>query len=225
MESQAKTQLPRAGTGTSGIGESRHTSACSPTESGGSNLRFSVSPITGVNAVPEKGGDTTTTLAMDTDCRRTDGTLPLRDNKGRFLKGGVEKTGTIGRETPTPDTSGVNMTETALFAQPKVVLTRVDDVGSHTASRRSSVFSVSGKFWAAESESDSYMSVTSGGRIKGQKRRRKSSLSSGSSGEDNTPKKTTPNRGRGRPPTTGEYVGLAEAKRQLNEEKEREIRL
>ncbi|CAH2107878.1 unnamed protein product [Euphydryas editha] len=229
MESQAKTSLPRAGTGASGVGESRHASACCPTESGGGNLRFCVSPITGVDAVPEKGGDTTTlttTLATNTDCRRTERTLPLRDSKGRFIKGGKAKTGSIGRETPIPDDSEVNMDETALSVQPTVVLTRIDDAGSLPALRRSSVSPVSGRFWAAESESDSHMSAASGGRTQGQKRPRKSDSSSGSSGEERTPRKTkTPNRGRGRPLTTGQYVGLAEAKRQLNEEKEREMRL
>ncbi|CAH2090001.1 unnamed protein product [Euphydryas editha] len=112
-----------------------------PSNLGGGNLRFCASPITGVDAVPEKGGDTTsttTTLATNSDCRRTERTLPLRDSKGRFIKGGKEKTGSIGRETPIPD-SGINTAENALSAQPTVVLTRIDDAGSHTASRRSSV--------------------------------------------------------------------------------------
>ncbi|CAH2098001.1 unnamed protein product [Euphydryas editha] len=128
------------------------------------------------------------------DCGRTDGTLPLRDSKGRFQKGGVQEAGSVALETPMPGAGGVSVAEAALFVQPKVVLTRVDDVGSHVTSRRSSISSVSGKFWATGSESDSYMSVASGDPVKGKKRRRKSDCSSGSSREGSAPKKTTPNR-------------------------------
>ncbi|CAH2107875.1 unnamed protein product [Euphydryas editha] len=214
MDTIEKTSLPQAGTDASGAGESRSASALCPVESEGRTDRVCVPGLSGER--PEKGGDECVPAKGGEDVGPEKGGVRYRS---RSETRGVT-TRSRSRAIAAESESRSRAREGKQVRQPQIVLTRIDHV-----SQRSAVSPVSGRLWAAGSESDSCGSMASATQKEARKRPRQSSVSPGSSEDDtNTPKRVMPGRGRGRPVTTGQYVGLAEARHLLHDEEERRQR-